>query len=272
MWSSCFWDCKDSARCLVDSQDSTVQLWEGGCSVEVPPWRGGRGSSQWLKGTLVWDRRSRWGSESVRCNVQQLMRLGGRMTWTIFVAHNPNVLSHACRVMCVLRKLCNDCALENVACGRCICLRLPLIARELKISGKRHGISEQEKKTGSVQDEVRQEFQLSFDFWSSCCSQWVDEDEGVGRDRFPWWMTRIKSPSCSRINWTVVIIHVAILFAVAGLCFLLSPVHVFVVQSFAFTLCFNEYRTLFQWSLDTLSVHREFSRISRFDFFLLLSQ
>ena len=52
-----------------------------------------------------------------------------------------------------------------------------------KNSGKRDDISEQEKVSYcSVQDEVRQEPQFLLDFHSSCCSQCVDEDEGVGLD------------------------------------------------------------------------------------------
>ena len=46
--------------------------------------------------------------------------------------------------------LCNDCACENVACGRCICLHPPSIAREFKFPAS-------EKNISSVQDEDRQE-------------------------------------------------------------------------------------------------------------------
>ena len=43
----------------------------------------------------------------------------------LFCGRNSNLSQ------CVLCDLCNDCTCENVACGKCICLHLPSIAREV---------------------------------------------------------------------------------------------------------------------------------------------
>ena len=46
----------------------------------------------------------------------------------LFWGRNSN-LSHA-HMSSVLCDLCNDCTCESVACGKCICLHPPSIARE----------------------------------------------------------------------------------------------------------------------------------------------
>ena len=58
----------------------------------------------------------------------------------------------------------------------------PVDRQDTQIFGKRKSISELKK---IITDEDRQEFQLSFDFQSSCCSHRADEDEDVGCRRFP---------------------------------------------------------------------------------------
>ena len=73
----------------------------------------------------------------------------------------------------------NDCACENVACGRCICLHLPSIAKEFKFPAKRkEHLCTRKIHYCSIQDEDRQEFQLLLQ--SSSCSH-VD----VGCRKFP---------------------------------------------------------------------------------------
>ena len=74
------------------------------------------------------------------------------------------------RDVSVPRKLCNHCACENVACGRRICLRFPLIAGEFKKFLANEMASLNKKKIINVQSRMR---------------FGVDEDESVGRDRFP---------------------------------------------------------------------------------------
>ena len=55
------------------------------------------------------------------------------------------------------------------------------VCQGIEISGKRNDYLKRKIKTYcSVQDEIRQESQLLFDFQSSCCSQYADEDEVVG--------------------------------------------------------------------------------------------
>ena len=86
----------------------------------------------------------------------------------------------------VLCDLWSDCTCENVACGRCICLHTPSIAREFNFRQAKKASLNKKNHHCSVQDEGRQEFQLLFDCQSSCCSHLVDEDECVGfRDWFP---------------------------------------------------------------------------------------
>ena len=71
-------------------------------------------------------------------------------------------------VPCVLW---SDCSCENVACGRCICLHLRSNAREFTFrQATKEDTSELRNYSCSVQDEDRQEFQLLFDFQSSCSS------------------------------------------------------------------------------------------------------
>ena len=50
--------------------------------------------------------------------------------------------------------LCNDCACENVACGRCVCVHHPSIAREFTFWQAKKSISEPKKIT-IVQSRMR---------------------------------------------------------------------------------------------------------------------
>ena len=78
-----------------------------------------------------------------------------------FVAHNPNVLSHACRVMCLYYA---SCAMTvPVKMWRAAGVSVWPIARESNFRASEMA-SLNKKKNCSVHDEVRQEFQLSFDF------------------------------------------------------------------------------------------------------------
>ena len=167
-------------------------------------------------------------------------------------------MSHA-HMSSVLCDLCNDCTFENVACGRCICLHTRRLTGN-SLSGKRKSTFDLRKHYCSVQDEDRQEFQLLFDFQSSCCSHRVDEDERVGfRDRFP-----ATSKDRSSIlfghrfdNHILQVLRIVGSFAVLIVVqdeWVLFPSEVSFTSSSCslhFSFCFNEIRSLIHWSLNT---------------------
>ena len=66
-----------------------------------------------------------------------------------------------------LSSLCNGCACENVACGRCVCLHTPSVARGIQFPASEKASLDLNNHFCSVQDEDRQEFQLLLQ--SSCC-------------------------------------------------------------------------------------------------------
>ena len=195
----------------------TVEVWN---SVEVPSCRG---SSRWINGCV--DNRCGFGGEddsnagevgerelvlvfSVLWEAQgETWRVDG---WPILGAQlNLEPSTHViCAVWSVQWLYLWKCCVWQVSL-----FTHPSIAKEFAFWQAKKHLWTKKNHCCSVQDEDRQEFQLLFDFQSSCCSHWFDEDEDVGcrrfqlswRGRMCWiprqvslWLRRIGPPSCSR--------------------------------------------------------------------------
>ena len=113
----------------------------------------------------------------------------------------------------------------------------------------------------------RQQFQLLFDFQSSCCSHRVDEDEDVGCRKFPPVSLKDKTSILfeDRLDHFFKSFELLVSSLTCPLyrmnrrrISLWSLFHMFITQSSYFSFCFNEIQKLIQWSLNTFCVQRKY--------------
>ena len=143
------------------------------------------------------------------------------------------------------------------------------------ISGKRKDISEQlKKKTFTVQSRTMFATNPSSKLTSSRC---LVSSVMTEMNASSW--KKIVSPSCASFKTVIVFFEAFKLFFKPLLDLfprrsrfvpISSDCYMFVIQSFAFWFRFCKVTALIQWPLNTFCIHRNFSRISRSDFFLAM--
>ena len=157
---------------------------------------------------------------------------------------------HTCHLCCVI------CGCENVACGRCSCLHPPSIAREFTFPQAKN------EKASLTTVQSRMRIAKNSNFLTDLTSTNA-LDSATGS----LWLRRVGLPSCfgidliirffkpfkllvSSMSWS--------LYRMNGCVSFWSLCHMFIMQSFQFSFCFNEIRSLIQLSLITFFIQLEY--------------
>ena len=224
-------------------------LVSGGSSAEVPRWMS-RGSWQYSSDRWTEKKRRRsaraWELQSMGHGAQRMKCF----MWDKKMYSNLEPRVCVIWLYTLASNLCNDCAWENVACGRCICLHTPSIAKQEKCQEKLFS-------PGWGLPRIPTSIRLPVVV--------LVPVRGWRRRCWSGWM--VKSPSCSRINCVLVLIEalewlfmsLSELLCKRGIGLFPSPVlSVYSSYSLLHVLCFIKIRALIRWSLNTLSVQRNF--------------